>query len=278
MKINLKKIVALLLVVALTATFSVSFAEYHSPEHGKTDTNRSLIVDHSHVSDGYIFVKGPKSPDKKLKISVSFNGKAKIHYNLNQDGEEEILPLQYGNGKYTVALYQQLSGTKYEKIGELSFNANMKDERSYMLYPNQMVDYNATTEAILYADELCAGTTDEYEIVMAVYDFMKKNFSYDWFKSGDVRAGVLKEILPDIDGSWETRTGICQDLAAIMVAMLRSQGIHARLTIGTCGETPHAWVTVYYYGEDGKLTSLSLDPTYFRTVSKRAGYKVERYY
>ena len=53
-----------------------------------------------------------------------------------------------------------------------------------------------------------------YEITMAVYKFMGKNFSYDWIKAGDVKAGTLKDILPDIDGSWGTGTGICQDMAA----------------------------------------------------------------
>lgn len=154
----------------------------------------------------------------------------------------------------------------------------MKDRLGYTLYPNQWVNYTAETAAVQYANELCAGLTNEYEIIMTVYKFMKKNFSYDWFKSEDVKTGMLKNILPDIDGSWETRTGICQDMAAIMCAMLRSQGIHARLVVGTCGSTPHAWVTVYYYGDDGKLKSLSLDPTYYCKVTAKAGYKAERYY
>lgn len=277
MKLNLKTFAAVLLIIILTFTTCVSFAESHMPEHGKTAKNGSLIVDHAHASDGYIFVTGEKT-SKKLKIAISLNGNAKVHYNLNNKGEEEILPLQYGSGKYTVSLYRQISGTKYKKIGELSFNVKMQDERAYMLYPNQMVDYDTTTEAVKYADELCAGMTDEHEIIMTVYDYMNKNFSYDFFKSGDVLRGTLKEILPDIDGTWLTKTGICQDLAAIMCAMLRSQGVHARFTVGTLNGTAHAWVTAYYYNEEGKLMSMSLDPTYHCGVSAKYGYKTERYY
>ena len=247
------------------------------PEAGKSETFGSLTIDHSHASDGYIIVKAPKS-SQKLKIAIAFDGADKIHYNLNTDGDEEILPLQYGSGKYTVSLYCQISGSKYQKDGEVSFTVRMKDKLGYTLYPNQWVNYSAETAAVQFADELCADLNDEYEITMAVYQFMGKNFSYDWFKSGDVQAGIHKGILPDIDGSWETRTGICQDMAAIMCAMLRSQGIHARLVVGTCGGTPHAWVTVYCYGDDGKLKSLSLDPTYHCKATAKAGYKAERYY
>lgn len=247
------------------------------PEAGKLETHGSLSIDQSHASDGYIIVKASKS-SRNLKIVISFDGTAKIHYNLNADGDVEILPLQYGSGKYTASLYHQISGSKYQKDGEISFTVKMKDKLGYTLYPNQWVNYTTKTAAVLYADELCAGLTDEYEIVMAVYDFMNKNFDYDWFKSGDVRAGILTEILPDIDGSWETRTGICQDMAAIMCAMLRSQGIHARLVVGTCGSTPHAWVTVYFHNAEGRTIKMSLDPTYHCNATAKAGYKAERYY
>ena len=115
------------------------------PETGKPETHGSLTVDHSHASDGYIIVKAVKS-DRKLKVEISLNGTAKIHYNLNTDGEEEILPLQYGDGKYTVSLYRQLNGTRYQKDGETSFSVKMPDQRGYMLYPNQWVNYTADTE------------------------------------------------------------------------------------------------------------------------------------
>ena len=160
----------------------------------------------------------------------------------------------------------------------ITFGDERVSKLGYTLYPNQWVNYTAETAAVQYADELCADLTDEYEITMAVYKFMGKNFSYDWIKAGDVKVGMLKDILPDIDGSWETGTGICQDLAAIMCAMLRAQGIHARLVVGTCGGTPHAWVTVYYQDDNGKLKSLSLDPTYHCNATAKAGYKAERYY
>ena len=230
------------------------------PEARKLKTHGSLTIDHSHASDGYIIVN------------------TKIYYTLNNDGEEEILPLQYGDGRYTVTLFRHTSGINYRKDGEISFRVKMVDKRGYMLYPNQWVNYTNETAAVVYANELCAGMTDEYEIIMTVYNFIDTYFGYDWFKYRDVKSGVLKEILPNIDGAWESRSGICQDLAAVMCTMLRSQGIHANLVVGTCGSTPHAWVTVYYYGADGKLKSLSLDPTKCCKVTAESGYKEERYY
>ena len=104
------------------------------PEAGRLETHGSLTIDHSHASDGYIIVKAPKS-SHNLKIAISFDGAAKIHYDLNSDGDEEILPLQYGSGKYTVTLYHRINGPEYQKDGETSFSVKMPDQRGYMLYP-----------------------------------------------------------------------------------------------------------------------------------------------
>ena len=104
------------------------------PEANKFETHGSLIIDHSHASDGFIIVKSSKS-SQNLKIAISFDGDTRIHYNLNAGGEE-ILPLQFGSGKYTVSLYCQISGSKYQKDGEISFTVKMKDKLGYALYPN----------------------------------------------------------------------------------------------------------------------------------------------
>ena len=68
---------------------------------------------------------------------------------------------------------------------------------------------------------------------------MKSHFIYDYIKAATVKAGTL----PDIDGSFAKKAGICQDLSAIMVCMLRTQGIPSRLIIGYADKQYHAWVT-----------------------------------
>ena len=53
-----------------------------------------------------------------------------------------------------------------------------------------------------------------------------KTFSYDYIKAINIKAGML----PDIPGTWDKRMGVCQDLAAIMCCMLRTQGIVSETT------------------------------------------------
>ena len=48
-------------------------------------------------------------------------------------------------------------------------------------------------------------------------------------------------MMPDIDGTVRKKMGICQDLSAVVVAMLRSQGIPSKLVIGYADKKYHAW-------------------------------------
>ncbi|MBR0388084.1 MAG: transglutaminase domain-containing protein, partial [Clostridia bacterium] len=108
-------------------------------------------------------------------------------------------------------------------------------------------------------------------IFKTVCDYMKTHFVYDYIKSVSVKPGTL----PDLEESWEKRMGICQDLSAIMVAMLRSQGVPARMEIGTLNtSTYHAWVVAIVDGKEEFF-----DPTAaLNAVNREDTYTLERYY
>ena len=261
-------------IALLTATVLVclSLAEVLMPEAtGKTvKKNGKMTIDCSNMSQGYIMVKAKKTK-KKLKVRIK-SGDNSLNYDLNSSGEYEVFPLQFGNAKYQIALYENVSGKKYSEEGKVSLNVKMDNELSCFLYPNQYVNYTAETEAVVTAGKLCDGMTDQKKIYKAVCDYMTGgNFVYDFVKSVSVKAGVL----PDIDGCWQKHMGICQDLSAVMVAMLRSQGIPARLMIGTLGtSTYHAWVTAVVDGEEQFF-----DPTAeLNASSKKDTYTTERFY
>ena len=79
--------------------------------------------------------------------------------------------------------------------------------------------------------------------------------------------------LPNLDQIYKRKKGICFDYAAVMTAMLRSQGVPTKLVIGYTGNAYHAWVNVYskkrgwitgaiyFNGKKWKL----MDPTFAST-------------
>ena len=94
---------------------------------------------------------------------------------------------------------------------------------------------------------------------------MTTSITYDTQLAENVPA----DYIPDIDQTIEKGTGICFDYASLMTAMLRSQGIPAKLEVGYSGQAYHAWISVYLtetgwvdniISFDGKSWSL-MDPT-----------------
>lgn len=265
-------IICATLILAVCAAIVVAAIGLNMPEAtGKTvKKDGKMTVDCSNMSQGYIMVKGQKS-SKRLKIQIATAG-VKLNYDLNGDGEYEAFPLQFGSGKYQISLYENASGKKYAKEGTVKLSVKMPDELSCFLYPNQYVSYDENTPCVKYTqEELCKGMKDKEEIYETVCNYVKTHFVYDFIKSVTVKPGQL----PEIDECWENKRGICQDLSAVTCAMLRSQGIPARLMIGTVGaNTYHAWVLAVVNGENKFF-----DPTAELNASSKAEqYTTERYY
>jgi len=263
---------AALILVLCAAIVVVAIGLKIPQASGKTvKKDGKLTVDASNMSEGYIMVKAKKT-SKKLRVRVSTAG-AKLLYWLNGDGEYEVFPLQFGSGKYKVELFEHVKGKDYSKEGTLKLTAKMSDELSCFLYPNQYVNYDENTACVKYAQEMCKDMKDQGEIYKAVCTYVLQNFIYDYIKSVSVQS--MSQQMPDIDGCWNSRMGICQDLSAMTCAMLRSQGIPARLMIGTVGaNTYHAWVVAVVNGEERFF-----DPTAELNASnKNETYTTERYY
>ena len=229
-----------------------------------------MTIDCSNMADGYIMVKAKKS-SKKMKLQIT-TADSKLNYDLNSNGEYEVFPLQYGSGKYQVSLFENAGGKKYSKEGTVKLSVKLNNEQGSFLYPNQYVNYDDKTECVKHAQELCKGMTEQKDIYSAVCRFVTGNFVYDFSKSWSVKPGQL----PEIDDCWKGKMGICQDLSAMTCAMLRSQGVPARLMIGTVNaSTYHAWVVAVVDGKEKFF-----DPTAELNggVSKSSTYTTERYY
>ena len=263
-------VAAVLVLVACIAVFSL--ADVLMPElSGKDKTDGKLSVNVGHADQGYVMVKALKTKTK-MKVTVETGG-TKLQYDINRDGQYEVFPLQLGRTNYVISLWRQVEGKKYGKIGQVKVAAKMEDELSCFLYPNQYVNYTAESPCVLKAIELCEGMTDQEKIFKAVTDYVVKNFEYDFIKSVTVAGST--GMLPDIEYCWTNRMGICQDLSAMTCAMLRSQGVPARLIIGQLGSgTAHAWVLAVVNGED-----VFFDPTAELNASNKADtYTTLRWY
>ncbi|MBQ8159934.1 MAG: transglutaminase domain-containing protein [Clostridia bacterium] len=239
------------------------------PEQGSNVlTDKDLVVDASHSDQGYVMVAFGSTTKKKLKVRVSL-GKQQLDYNIGGDGEYVVLPLQLGEGKYDIALYENVSGKKYAAGGKVTVSVSLSSANIPFLYPNQYVDYNLSTPCVMKSDELIHSDMTEQQKYDEIAAFMAQNFSYDFAKAKKVGAGEL----PSVTDAFENKEGICQDLAAIMVTMLRVQGIPAKMMIGYADKYYHSWTVAVINGQE-----VFLDPTHEIGAINAKTYKVERFY
>lgn len=231
-------------------------------------TNSKLKVDVGNSSDGYFMASLTGKNKHKMKLRVEKDGET-LTYDLNSSGKFEVFPFQLGSGNYAISLWENVSGKKYSAAGKLSVNVKLKREDAAFLVPNQYVNYGKNDQVVGMSLKVCRDKEGK-EAYTAIKKYITDNFRYDYVKAATIKPSVL----PDIATCFTKKSGVCQDLSAVMVSMLRVQGIPARLMIGYADKIYHAWVVCEVEGK-----KVLFDPTAAVSKSKNAAkYSVERYY
>ncbi len=206
----------------------------------KTESNTLGTIDYSNTSDGYIMAK---YTGKATKVKCQVKGPDGVTqtYNLRTDGVYETFPLSAGNGKYTVLIAENVSGTSYAVAAQLVVDVSLSSSLAPFLRPNQYADYDSDSSAVKKASELCAGADSVLEKVDRIYTWIVDNVSYDTALAASVKSGYL----PDTERVLSVKKGICLDYAGTATVMLRSQNVPTQLVVGYAGEAYHAWINVY---------------------------------
>lgn len=213
------------------------------PSGEATFEEGDLLIDTSHCNQGYIMARHLPN-DKPMKVRLSC-GKASLSYDFFADGEYEVFPLQLGDGNYKVEVFQQASGRKYKPLADFTIQVQLDHETVPFTVPNQYVNYDADSDAVIKSIELCHGLENDWDKYQVIYRYMATHMIYDFDKARKVSTGYL----PVVDDVLYEQKGICFDLAALMAAMLRTQGIPTQLVIGYADQIYHAWNLVYLDGQ-----------------------------
>lgn len=215
------------------------------------------------ANKGIVKVTCTSSSGKRLKVIIQ-KGEGKYTYDLTS-GKTESFPLQMGNGAYKITVLENTSGKSYQIVDSTSVTAQMSDEKVVYLGSVQNVNWNTNNQAIKHAVQLTQATSDIGEKAKVLYkDMVGGTYSYDYNKL----ASLPTTYVPSIDSTFKEKKGICYDFSALFAAMLRSQGIPAKLVKGYSSNATgyHAWNEVY----DSKTKQwLIIDTTYDIQVIKK---------
>ncbi|MFB0921093.1 MAG: transglutaminase-like domain-containing protein [Oscillospiraceae bacterium] len=239
----------------------------------KTETSQTVILDYSNNADGYIMLKYSGT---NQKVKTQLTGVSGVTYTYDQSltGSWDVYPLTDGNGSYKISVFENISGNSYATIFSFRLTVSLKDEFAPFLISNKYVNYSNSSKVVTKAAELCAGKTTVLRKIKAVYEYVIGNFTYDYTLAKTVQSGYI----PDLEADMDKKSGICFDYAAVMTAMLRSQGIPTKMVFGYTGSVYHAWISVYspekgwmnsviyFNGKEWKL----MDPTFASTGKSSA--------
>ena len=252
-----------LLPESTPAAEGTSFGEMRIKKNGEA------AVDWSHAGEGYILARRGVS-GKKWKLRVTKD--ETYTYDLIGEGWTAV-PVSEGDGKYVAAVYEQTEGTTYLPILMTDFNVELADPCSPFLRPNQQVNYTTAPKTLAKAVELTAACVSDGEKIEKIYSFVSGTLSYDEERAETVQSGYI----PALDEVLEEEKGICLDFAALMTAMLRSQGVPCKLVVGDAGMAYHAWTEVWDATEGAWVR---YDPTFTAsgTDTSNVEYAAKFYY
>jgi len=206
----------------------------------RVEGNDRVSIDFSNTHEGYVVVRHHEPEDVLLKVAVTAPHGEQYIYALRNGGDFEVIPLAEGVGTYQIGVYENTEGENYVKVISVTVDVTFEDDHAPFLRPSQFVNYSRDSRLVILAYDLTkdAETTDEK--ISAIYNFVVDNFVYDYNLASTVESGYL----PDINDVLDRKQGICFDYAALVTAMLRSQGIPTMLEIGYYGDEYHAWISV----------------------------------
>ena len=223
--------------------------------------NMNLAIDATHSQDGYVYAKTYNFVDSKLMVESHGNT---LYYNFTND-PYEVIPLQYGSGTYVFTLYENVTGSKYRTDGTVVLESILENENAAFLSPNQYVDYD---DSLKNVTSHVPNGDDESEF-RYIQEYITDNYSYDYAKAESCNGFIL----PDVEKCYENKKGICQDLAALTVSLLRELNIPSKLVIGRADGKYHAWTSTLVDGQE-----IIFDPTAAINGFSIASYIPERVY
>ncbi|MCA0758368.1 transglutaminase-like domain-containing protein [Paenibacillus sp. N4] len=237
-------------------------------------------IDISEIDRGVLTVNYAVKAEVKTKLMVT-KGQERYTYNLYSGRSWEHFPLQLGNGNYTVSLLENTEGNKYKVVKKQTVELNLKNGRDVFLNSVQNIAWTSSDSAIVKAADLTKNKKTDTEKAKAVYEYIISNIQYD----NKLASQVPADYLPDIDRTIRTRKDICYGYASLFAAMMRSQGVPVKLTMGTSSYAKgyHAWNEAYL---DGKWVTIdtTVDAGLMRSNKKyqfikdASKYKANRLY
>lgn len=202
--------------------------------------------------NGTVTVTYNNANKSKIAVTVKKDGSnTQYNYFLNGGAIDTEIPLTAGNGTYKVSVLKNIEASRYSPLSSEEVQLSLSDEKSAYLTSNQMISWTSKNEAVKKANSLCEKYKSQYSKIKVIYKYLVTNYHYDYEKYYQNSSGNLSYYTPNVDETFNSKKGICYDMAALTAAMMRSVGLQTKMVTGYPktayynGSQYHAWNKVY---------------------------------
>ncbi|HWQ58527.1 MAG TPA: transglutaminase-like domain-containing protein [Clostridia bacterium] len=219
-------------------------------------------IDTSTASQGYVTLQYSDGTSAQMKVGLRFNGGGWSYYDYTM-GKTFTLELTGGSGSYTAALFKKV-GTSYVTVTQVTFSAVIGGSApagAYATgltgaaasnYPQYLasvteISFGSNDSVVKKAAALCKDLKTDQAKILAIYNYIAKNFKYDYDFANKVISGQITSYTPSPVNILSNRKGVCYDFSSLFAAMCRSQGIPCKLVKGYSTKINgyHAWNSAY---------------------------------
>ena len=204
---------------------------------------------------------------KNMRIMVE-KGSEKYYYSLNNN--KESLPIQLGDGAYTVKILQNTSGNRYKVLDKSTLTVKGSNSLDVYLSSSQPVYWAGMDKLDALTKSLTINLKTDKEKINVIYSYIIENIKYDNNKINTIST----DYVPNLEETIKSNTGICYDYAALFAGMLRSEGIHTKLVKGYKNDMKeyHAWNEVLING-NWVIIDTTYDAALNNNKNKQSMYK-----
>ncbi|MDY6325306.1 MAG: transglutaminase-like domain-containing protein [Catonella sp.] len=245
--------------------------------------NRAFADDASITNNenGTIRLSFNNTYSEKIKLLVQLTGGKMFKYDIPKGNVNVNIPLTEGNGEYKIILAKNISGTRYSVLQTSVIKLSVSSSTSPYLTSNIIIDWDTTNKAVKKAQQLTKGKSGNSAKFKAVYNYVVKNYSYDYDKLS-ILDSLSKDgsYIPNIDSIYSSKKGICYDISIMMASMLRSVDVPTKVVTGytpnAANNQYHAWNNVYI--SSWKIVDATYDMQMYKAGKKYSTYKPSSQY
>lgn len=240
------------------------------------DEDISITVETLGAVNGAITVTYDDSHTTKGKILIEKDG-TRYFYIVSAGSGTVGLPLQVGDGAYTIIVYKHIKDMQYRQMTEITLHVEGLCDEDVYTNAIQMVDYTKYQDAMDKMNQQLSKAKSDEEKVMLLYKYITSHVKYDSKKVEKVLE--TPNYLPNLNEVVHSGKAICYDYASLFAAVLRSNQVPTKLVMGYRAdmENYHAWNEVLLDGkwiiidttidssvvQSGKKTAMAKDASLF---------------